>query len=453
MPKLTKRVVDATHSREKDYVIWDDELPGFGLRVFASGKRSYVIQYRLGKRSRRFTIGLHGVWTPERARQEAKVQLGRIAKGEDPAEEKQLDNRAITVKELCDLYLADLNAGLILGKGGRPKKPGTIASDIGRIHRHIVPLLGSRRVKDLTKAEVNKAMKDIMAGKTRLAAKTKKLRGKSIVKGGAGTATRTIGLFGGILTYAVDAGIIEVNPAHGVRRPKDSVRARRLSETEYRVLGQLLAKAVENEKYEVSVDLIRQLALTGCRRTEMVTLTWAEADTDSSCLRLTDSKEGRSIRPIGLPVVEYLEKRRKTRAGTYVFPGQGDDNAFGSLPNHWEQIFDGTPLADITPHVLRHSFASIANDLGFTEVTIAALVGHSKGSVTSNYIHTLDTALIMAADTISGYIQGLLDGIEFKQTAYAVDRESRRAALARFLQQATAADAVGTANDEQRAAA
>ena len=136
-----------------------------------------------------------------------------------------------------------------------------------------------------------------------------------------------------------------------------------------------------------------------------------------------------------------------------MFPGHGDDNAFGSLPNHWDQIFKATPLADITPHVLRHSFASIANDLGFTEVTIAALVGHSKGSVTSNYIHTLDTALIMAADTISGYIQGLLDGIEFKQTAYAVDRDSRRAALARFLQQAAATDAAGAANDEQRAAA
>ena len=87
----------------------------------------------------------------------------------------------------------------------------------------------------------------------------------------------------------------------------------------------------------------------------------------------------------------------------------------------------------MTPHVLRHSFASIANDLGFTEVTIAALVGHAKGSVTSKYIHTLDTARIMAADTIAGYIQGLLEGIEFKQTAYALDRDSRRAALDRFL--------------------
>jgi flagellar biosynthesis protein FliR len=95
-------------------------------------------------------------------------------------------------------------------------------------------------------------------------------------------------------------------------------------------------------------------------------------------------------------------------------------------------------LADITPHVLRHSFASIANDLGFTEATIAALIGHTNNSVTSRYIHSLDTALIMAADAISGYIQGLLDGVEFKQTAYAVDRDARKTALTRFLNKAAA---------------
>lgn len=109
-----------------------------------------------------------------------------------------------------------------------------------------------------------------------------------------------------------------------------------------------------------------------------------------------------------------------------MLPGQGDDNAFGSFPNRWKPIFEHSPLWDITPHVLRHSFASIANDLGFTEVTIAALVGHAKGSVTSKYIHMLDTALTMAADTISGYIQGLLDGTDFNQTARALDRSSRK---------------------------
>lgn len=256
------------------------------------------------------------------------------------------------------------------------------------------------------------------------------------MRGGAGTATRTVGLLGGILTYAIEAGIIERNPAHGLKKPKDTVRKRRLSEAEYRTLGQMLRESARIEKYAMTVDIIRQIALTGCRRSEMISLMWTEADTEASCLRLQDSKEGDSVRPVGLPVVEYLEQRRNGATGTYVFPGQGEDNAFGSFPNHWEQIFKDSPLADVTPHVLRHSFASIANDLGFTEVTIAALVGHSKGSVTSKYIHTLDTALIMAADTISGYIQGLLDGVEFKQTAYALDHKSRRTALDRFLQSA-----------------
>ena len=85
-------------------------------------------------------------------------------------------------------------------------------------------------MKDLTKTDINKVLKEIMAGKTRASVKTKKLRGIAIVRGGAGTATRTVGLLGGILTYAVEAGIIESNPAHGIRKPKDNVRKRRLSE-------------------------------------------------------------------------------------------------------------------------------------------------------------------------------------------------------------------------------
>jgi len=258
MVKITKRVVDAAEVREKDYVIWDDELPGFGLGVFTSGKRSYVVQYRVRGRSRRYTIGLHGVWAPETARQEAKVQFGRVAAGDDPVEDRQLNHRAITLKELCTRYLTDLQAGLILGKGGRPKKASTIVTDTGRIERHIIPFIGTRRVKDLTKTDINKVLKDIMAGKTRVSVKTKKLRGKAIVRGGAGTATRTVGLLGGILTYAVEAGIIESNPAHGVRKPKDNVRKRRLSETEYRILGRMLRDAAKDEKYATAVDIIRQ---------------------------------------------------------------------------------------------------------------------------------------------------------------------------------------------------
>ena len=85
--------------------------------------------------------------------------------------------------------------------------------------------------------------------------------------------------------------------------------------------------------------------------------------------------------------------------------------------------------------MLRHSFASIANDLGFTELTVAALLGHAQGSITSRYIHTLDTALIMAADTVAGYIQGLLDGVQFRRMTYALDRDARIGAVARLLEE------------------
>jgi integrase len=436
MPKITKKAVDAAIPNGRDYVIWDSELPGFGLRVFASGKRSYVLQYRSLGRSRRYTIGLHGVWTPETARLEAKAQLGRIARGDNPAEEKQLDHRALTVKQLCDLYRNDLEAGLILGKGGRPKKASTIYTDLGRIKHHIVPLLGNRRVKDLTRADATKLLKDVMAGNTRVAVKTDKLRGKSIVRGGPGTASRTLGLFGAILTYAINAGIIDSNPAHGIRKPKDQVRQRRLTEADYRELGRLLGEARRDERFATTCEVIWLLALTGCRRGEILGLQWEEIDFDQSCIRLTDSKEGYSVRPVGLHVLEFLEERMPYAEGDYVFVGLRNSPVFGAFPHQWIQIFHGSTLEGITAHVLRHSFASIANDLGFTEVTIAALVGHAKGSVTGKYIHSLDSTLVMAADTIAGYIAGLLSGMKYAQTAYSFDRPARRATLDQFLTQA-----------------
>lgn len=434
MVKLTKRAVDSAVAESKDYVLWDDELPGFGLRIFPSGKRSYLIQYRCDGRSRRYTIGAHGVWTPETARREAKTQLGRVAQGEDPAEDRAELNKAMTMKELCELYMQDLRDGLILGKGGRPKKKSTVDIDLGRIERHVIPLIGSRRVKDLNKATLAKAMRDIMAGKTKAFIKTHKLRGRANVRGGPGTAARTLGLIGGILTYAVDLGVIDSNPAHGIKRPKDNVRTRRLNDGEYRILGRMLKTASKNERYGPTIDIIHQIAMTGCRRGEIINLKWCDVDIEGSCLRLSDSKEGRSVRPIGLPVVEFLESRERGDIGTYVFPGpRGEDTSFGGLPNQWNEIFTGSPLEGVTPHILRHSFASLGNDLGFTEVTIAALMGHAKGSVTSRYIHVLDATLIAAADTLAGYICALLEGTVFKQRAYALDRNSRKAALNQFL--------------------
>lgn len=432
MPKLNKRTVDQLEIRANDYIVWDDDLSGFGLRVFATGKRSYVLQYRAKGRTRRFTIGPHGVWTPETARKEARVLLGRIADGANPAEEKQLDHKAITVKELCTLYIDDAKAGLILGKGRRPKKASTIYTDEGRIRRHIIPLLGTRRVKDLTPADITRFMRDVASGKTRANQKTCQ-RGRAIVRGGIGTGTRTVGFLGALLTYARENGIIEINPAHGIRKAAYQKRSRRLSEAEYRILGQLLRKASADDQLATAAAIARAIALTGCRRGEIIDLDWREVDTENSCLRLRDSKEGASVRPVGLPVVDLLEQRGSDALAGPVFEGTIAGKPLIGFPKHWNKILGDSPLADITPHVLRHSFASIANDLGFTESTVAALLGHAQGTITSRYIHNVDTALITAADTVAGYIQGLLNGVQFRRMTYALDRKARLASMARLL--------------------
>ncbi|WP_050789389.1 tyrosine-type recombinase/integrase [Roseibium aggregatum] len=120
--------------------------------------------------------------------------------------------------------------------------------------------------------------------------------GKTIVRGGVGTGTRTLGLLGAILTYARENGIIETNPAHGIRKAADQKLNRRLSEDEYRLLGQLLSDADRDDQLTTAAAMVRALALTGCRRGEIINLDWREVDVSNSCLRLRDSKEGASVR-------------------------------------------------------------------------------------------------------------------------------------------------------------
>jgi integrase len=450
MPKLTKSIVDAATPREKQFTIWCSELKGFGIFVQPSGSRTYFVDYRNRDGIRkRMTIGRHGKITAEEARKLAIATLGETVKGRDPAEDRVQQRKALTVKELCDRYLAAAEKGLVLGKGDRPKKASSLYVDRGRINRHIVPLLGNKRVQSLRSADINKFIEDVATGKSATIEKTSKKRGKSIVRGGLGTAARTVGLLGGILSYAVGQGIIESNPAHGIRKPADGVKKRRLSDDEYRLLGRILQLKGKDEQFKTTVQIIRYLALTACRRGEAIHLKSSEVDVDGSCLRLVDSKEGASVRPVGLPVLDLLAPVMPEDRGL-VFKGTVDGKPLVGFPRLWKKLLKDTPLVGVTPHVLRHSFSSIANDLGFTEATIGALMGHSRGTITGRYIHTVDSLLVMAADTVAGHIQGLLEGKKFRRTTYALDRASREAALVRLLEQAILAEDSET---EQRIAA
>ncbi len=230
--RLKKSTIDHSTPAQSDYFIWDADLKGFGIKIAKGGRKTYVCKYRVGNGrtapTRRMTIGAHGSpWTVDQARLEARKILGRAAHGEDPAKEKQAAKKQITVAELCDLYLE---------QGVATKKPSTISTDKGRIERHIKPLLGKKKVPDVTRADIKRFLQDVANGKTAKDVKTG-LRGRAIVRGGKGAATRTVGLLGGIFAYAFDYGLIEINPVHGVKRFPDKKGQRYLSQQELVVLG------------------------------------------------------------------------------------------------------------------------------------------------------------------------------------------------------------------------
>lgn len=427
MSKLTKTIVDKAMPREASFFLWCSELPGFGVRVWPTGKKVYYADYRskAGAR-RRITIGHHGKLTTEEARRLAMITLGDVLKGEDPAEERATRRNSLTVKALCDNYLDAAERGLIMGKRNRPKKESTLSVDRGRIARHIVPLLGNKLVRDLTQADINRFVRDVASGKTAVVEKTEKKRGKVIVEGGPGTAARTAGLLGGILSFAVSEGVIPFNPAQGVKRPADSRRHRRLTPDEFRALGKALETAEAEAEIDQGVTGARLIALTGCRSGEVVGLKWSEVDETGKCFRLEDSKEGASVRPIGQSAFDVLDRTVKKKGCPFVLPAARGDGSFGGMPGAWKRIVARAKLDDVTPHTLRHSFASVAGDLGYSESTIAALLGHAAGSVTSRYVHHLDAVLIAAADRVAGTIHGYMTGkVESEKPARRV-RKSRQ---------------------------
>lgn len=400
MPKLTKRIVDAAEPQGRDYFLWCDELPGFGVRVFASGRRSYLIQYRNAGRTRRVTIGLHGPVTTEQARKEALSLLGQVAKGADPAEDRATNRAALTVADLCTSYLAAAESGLVMGKGGAPKKSSTLYVDRGRIERHVLPLLGKRLVKDLQASDIARFVRDVQSGKTAAVVKTG-LRGKAVVEGGPGTAARTVGLLGGILSYAVGEGIIPANPATGVKRPADKRRTRRLSVEEYEALGRCLTEAEARQETWQGIAVTRLLMLTGCRLQEVTRLRWTEVDLAGCALRLDDTKEGGSTRPLGSAARRLLATLPREPGAPWVFPAPRGSGSFGGAPGTIERFTARAGLSDVGAHTLRHSFASTAGDLGYSDSTIGAMLGHAGSTVTSRYVHHLDAVLIAAADKVS----------------------------------------------------
>ena len=408
MPKLTKTFVESLSVKDKQYTSWCSELKGFGVSINPAGSRSYIVDYRSpdGAR-RRMTIGRHGPLTTEEARKLAIKTLGSTLHGEDPAMERRTRRASLTVSELCDNYLQAAANGLILARGGQPKKPKGIAADKSAIDAHIKPLLGSKLVIDLKRTDVVKFIRDVQAGKTAVASTPSgKLRGRIRVVGGSGAATRSAATLGAMMSYAISVGIIDDNPSAGVKKPAIQKRDRRLTAAEYKMIGDTLREfEVDPTKAWQGVAMMWLIAFTGCRSGEIQNLKWSEVDMNARVIRLLDSKTGKSVRPLSMSAVAILEKLPRGHNDAFIFSAARlSDLPYAGFRRFHLGLFKQAGLDGVTPHVLRHSFASVGGDLGFTDSTIGACLGHAGLGITSRYTHILDSVVIAAADKISGEI-------------------------------------------------
>lgn len=411
MPKITKRLVDATEPEAKPVFVWDSDISGFGLQVHPSGVKSYVYQYRTAEgRTRRASLGRHcDAFPPAEAREKAKRYRRIVEDGGDPLANKKAAREALTVAQVLDAYT----------ESGRfaEKAESTQEMDKSRIKRHLKPTLGKKYIHRLRPEDVRRAFAAIRDGKTATDEKTG-FRGRAIVKGGAGAARMAIRLLRSALNWGIDEGLCANNPASAVKIGTDGSRDIILQDPEqYAALFRTLER-LENEKQlrPQVADAIRVIALTGARRGEIAGLRWKHVALDSGILTLPPSahKTGRATgkpRVIGLPAAAQaiIARQSDGEPDDYVFPpsrGEGPLNL--SKPWRLIRVEAGLPEG-IGLHGLRHSFASYMAMNGAQAAEIMTVLGHRQITTAQKYIHWAQDGRAALAERAAAHVVSAME--------------------------------------------
>jgi integrase len=411
MPKLSKREVDKAEPRAGRYTIFDDELKGFGLRVFPSGAKSWVVEYRPdhgGRRAakRRLTLGSAGTLTPDEARRAARLELAKVRLGNDPARDKAETRKAVTVAEVARLYLDE--------HVDAKRKPRTAEHYRDIIQRIVQPELGSMKAEAVTRADV-----------ARLHLKWKHTHVQ---------ANRVVGIISALYGFAQRRGVVPegVNPAREIDKYPESRRERFLTVDELVRIGAAI-RAAETVGIAWDVDestptakhipknnrrtvigphaaaALRLLIFTGARLREILHLRWEHVDFSRGLLLLPDSNTGRKTIILNAPALAILAEL--PRVGAYVIAGESPDAPRADLKRPWQVVARHAGLDGVRLHDLRHTYASVGAGHGLGLPIIGKLLGHAESRTTERYAHLDNDPLRRATNAIGSELAAALNPV------------------------------------------
>ncbi|WP_412057400.1 tyrosine-type recombinase/integrase [Bartonella sp. DGB2] len=384
MPKLTKKMIDVAEIKSKDYLIFDTELPCFGVRIFPSGRKSYIIQYRAERgKVRRKSLGMHGIIALEEARKKAFKLLAEVQSGGDPIGEQQAKQNALTVDDLAERFIEEhVNVHL---------KSRTREGYIRNLNKFILPMIGKLKITDVTRADI---------------AAFHHSRRKTPYE-----ANRCLEIISKMFNLAEmwDLRPDGTNPRRHIKKYPEIKRERYLTPVETKRLGLVLREMeAEGVESQSALNCIRLLLMTGCRLGEIQTLQWSFIDWEGAVIRLPDSKTGARVIYAGEHVMDLLrtiqEHPQTPRDNPYVIYGTIKDAYLSDMQKPWRRIRKRAKIEDVRIHDLRHSFASYAASRGLSLTMIGKLLGHTQVQTTARYAHLMSDPIKQAACQVSGLI-------------------------------------------------
>lgn len=353
---------------------FDYVLPGFGERIHPSGRKSYVLQRTMSGKQRLITIGDAAILTERIAKDVARRLILRIELGQNPADKKQRGKKTPTYASFLRHYWE---------VAAPTWKPSTL--EIHDIYRrtHLEYAFTGKFIDEISHADAVRWHANL----TRSA--------------GPGAANRAMEILKAMFAKAEAWGYLpeHSNPFRGVRRNKGRKIERFLSQAEMARLGTALARHRAAKPNEVAV--ISLLALTGCRRGEILNLTWGEVQ--GRKLKLTDSKTGPRIVWLGEKAREVLDDFHRAKKHERVF--RFDMLPVSAIEGFWRMLRVEAGIEDVRLHDLRHNYASLAARSSETLPMIGNLLGHKHARTTARYSHLDDESVLSAAATIGAEIE------------------------------------------------